>query len=98
MDETLGRLEGCRGGEPEENIGTNVLEVLVGKRDKKMVTTAALSRTMTSTFPLKYFDSAIAFTWTFWWLAVLEERNLMYFPLPAVLLGAFGTRSDKRGC
>jgi hypothetical protein len=36
-----------------------------------MATTAAPSRTMTSTFPLKYFISALAFTWTFWWLVLI---------------------------
>ncbi len=36
-----------------------------------MATTAAPSNTKTSTFPLKYFISALAFTWTFWWLALI---------------------------
>lgn len=36
-----------------------------------MTTTAAPLRTMTSTFPLKYFISALAITWTFWWLVLI---------------------------
>ena len=57
-----------------------------------MMTTSAtaLSR-MTSTIPLKYFVLAFAFSWIFWWLAVLEARGLISpLPVPAVFLGAFG--------
>jgi membrane protease YdiL (CAAX protease family) len=46
---------------------------------------------MTSTIPLKYFVLAFAFSWIFWWLAVLEARGLISpLPVPAVFLGAFG--------
>lgn len=44
----------------------------------------------TSAFPLTYFVLAFAFTWSFWWLAVLDERGLISLPIPAVFLGAFG--------
>jgi hypothetical protein len=40
-----------------------------------MAATATLSRTMTSTFPLKYFVSAFACTWAFWGLAVLDPPS-----------------------
>ena len=61
-----------------------------------MATTAATpSRTATSTkgraFPLGYFVLAFAFTWSFWWLAVLEARGLIPpLPVPALFIGAFG--------
>src|SRR5918993_898368 len=71
LDEDLGWLEGRRGGKPEENIETSASEGLVGNREKEMATTAAPLRTMTSTFPLKYFISALAITWTFWWLVLI---------------------------
>ena len=58
-------------------------------------TTATPSRTATSTkgraFPLGYFVLAFAFTWSFWWLAVVEARGLIPpLPVPALFLGAFG--------
>ena len=58
-------------------------------------TTAMPSRTATSkkrrTFPLGYFVLAFAFTWSFWWLAVLEARGVIPpLPVPALFLGAFG--------
>jgi membrane protease YdiL (CAAX protease family) len=61
-----------------------------------MATTAPTpSRTATSTkgraFPLGYFVLAFAFTWVFWWPAVLEARGLIPpLPVPALFLGAFG--------
>ena len=61
-----------------------------------MATTAATpSRTEVSTkgraFPLGYFVLAFAFTWVFWWPAVLEARGLIPpLPVPALFLGAFG--------
>jgi CAAX protease family protein len=55
-------------------------------------TTATPSRTATrSAFPLKFVLVAFAFTWVFWWLAVLEARDLISsLPVPALFLGAFG--------
>jgi membrane protease YdiL (CAAX protease family) len=55
-------------------------------------TTTTPSRTATrSAFPLKFVLVAFAFTWVFWWLAVLEARGLISsLPVPAVFLGAFG--------
>jgi membrane protease YdiL (CAAX protease family) len=58
-------------------------------------TTATLSRTATSTkgraFPLGYFVLTFAFTWSFWWAAVLEARgSVPPLPVPALFLGAFG--------
>ena len=41
-------------------------------------------------FPFTYFVVAFAFTWTCWWLAVLDERGLIALPVPLVTLGAFG--------
>jgi uncharacterized protein len=58
-----------------------------------MTTTAATSaRTTTrSAFPLTFVLIAFAFTWFFWWLAVLEARGLISsLPVPALFLGAFG--------
>jgi uncharacterized protein len=56
------------------------------------MTTSATSppRTTTSAFPLKYVLVAFAFTWFFWWLAVLDERGLISLPIPVILIGAFG--------
>jgi uncharacterized protein len=56
------------------------------------MTTSATSpsRTTPSAFPLKFFVLAFAFTWAFWWLAVLDERGLISLPVPAVLIGTFG--------
>jgi membrane protease YdiL (CAAX protease family) len=58
-------------------------------------TTATPSRVATSTtkraFPLGYFVVAFAFTWSFWWLAVLEARGLISpLPVPAQALGVLG--------
>ena len=57
-------------------------------------TTASPSRTTpttTSAFPLGYFVLAFAFTWSFWWLAVLEARGLIPpLPVPAQGLGVLG--------
>jgi uncharacterized protein len=55
-------------------------------------TTATPSRTATrSAFPLKFVLVAFAFTWIFWWLAVLEARGMISsLPVPALFLGAFG--------
>jgi membrane protease YdiL (CAAX protease family) len=55
-------------------------------------TTATSARTATrSAFPLKFVLVAFAFTWAFWWLAVLEARGLISsLPVPALFLGAFG--------
>ena len=58
-------------------------------------TTATPSRVATSTtkraFPLRYFVVVFAFTWSFWWLAVLEARGLISpLPVPAQALGVFG--------
>jgi membrane protease YdiL (CAAX protease family) len=39
---------------------------------------------------LSYFVLAFSFTWACWWLAVLEARDIIELPLPAVFLGAFG--------
>ena len=56
-----------------------------------MTTSATALSRMTSTIPLKYFVLAFAFSWIFWWLAVLEARGLISpLPVPAVFLGAFG--------
>ncbi len=55
-----------------------------------MATTATPSRTTTIAFPLKYFVVAFAFTWAFWWPAVLDERGLISLPIPVVLVGSFG--------
>ena len=47
--------------------------------------------TMTRAFPLKFIFIAFAFTWVFWWLAVLESRGLISsLHVPALFLGAFG--------
>jgi uncharacterized protein len=49
------------------------------------------SRTTRSAFPLKFVLVAFAFTWIFWWLAVLEARGMISsLPVPALFLGAFG--------
>jgi uncharacterized protein len=55
-------------------------------------TTATPSRTATRrAFPLKFVLVAFAFTWIFWWLAVLEARGMISsLPVPALFLGAFG--------
>jgi CAAX protease family protein len=57
-------------------------------------TTATPSRTTsakTGASPLGYFVVAFAFTWSFWWLAVLEARGLISpLPVPAQALGVFG--------
>jgi membrane protease YdiL (CAAX protease family) len=55
-------------------------------------TTATPSRTATrSAFPLRFVLVAFAFTWVFWWLAVLEARGMVSSPpMPALFLGAFG--------
>ena len=56
-----------------------------------MTTSATSLSRMTSNFPLKYFVLSFAFSWIFWWLAVLEARGLISpLPVPAVFLGAFG--------
>jgi membrane protease YdiL (CAAX protease family) len=58
-----------------------------------MATTAATpSRTTTrGAFPLKFVLLTFSFTWTFWWLAVLEARGLIpQLPVPALFIGAFG--------
>ena len=54
-------------------------------------TTATPPRATTSTFPLKFFALAFAFTWFFWVPAALEARGLIpSLPVPATFLGAFG--------
>ena len=46
---------------------------------------------MTGASPLGYFVVAFAFTWFFWWLAVLEARGMISsLPVPAQALGVFG--------
>ncbi len=54
-----------------------------------MTTTVVPARTA-GAFPLKYIAVAFSFTWTFWWLAVLDERGLISLPIPVVLIGSFG--------
>ncbi len=45
----------------------------------------------TRAFPLGYFALAFAFTWSVWWLAVLEARGIISsLPIPAQALGVFG--------
>jgi membrane protease YdiL (CAAX protease family) len=39
---------------------------------------------------IRYLVIAFSFTWAFWWLAVLEARDVIPLPIPAVFLGAFG--------
>jgi uncharacterized protein len=53
--------------------------------------TATPPRATTSTFPLKYFALAFAFTWALWVPAALEARGVISsLPVPATFLGAFG--------
>ena len=53
--------------------------------------TATPPRATTSTFPLKYFALAFAFTWALWVPAALEARGLISsLPIPATFLGALG--------
>ena len=51
-------------------------------------------------FPLKYVALIFGFIWTFWWLAVLQERGLVSLPVLAGFLAAFGpmlaAKSDRR--
>ena len=46
---------------------------------------------------LRYFVLALSFTWVCSWLAVLEGRDIIELPLPAVFLGAFGPRARVPG-
>jgi len=56
------------------------------------ITRATPSRAATgSAFPLRFVVVSFSFTWIFWWLAVLEARDLIApLPVPALFLGAFG--------
>ncbi len=49
-----------------------------------------IRRRTSGTFPFRYFIVAFAFTWTCWWLAVLDERGVVTLSIPVVPLGAFG--------
>lgn len=53
-------------------------------------TTATPSRSVKNTFPLKYFVLAFAFTWAFWWLAVLGARGVIPTLPGFVVIGTFG--------
>lgn len=49
-----------------------------------------MATTATRSFPFKYFVLAFAFTWFFWWLAVLGERGVIPALPGLVVLGTFG--------
>lgn len=49
-----------------------------------------MASTTTRSFPLKYFILTFAFTWFFWWLAVLGERGVIPALPGLVVLGTFG--------
>lgn len=53
-------------------------------------TTAIPYRATTSTFPLKYFALAFAFTWFFWGVAVLGERGAVPEVQGLTVIGTFG--------
>ncbi len=55
-----------------------------------MATTATSSRTMTNTFPLKYFGLAFAFTWFFWGLQLLAVRDVIPALPGLTVIGTFG--------
>jgi membrane protease YdiL (CAAX protease family) len=78
-------------------LGYRQEELVQERREQEMTTTtqttppSRTTSTKTRAFPLGYFVLAFAFTWSFWWLAVLEARGLISsLPVPAQALGVFG--------